>query len=216
MSHMKRHEVPKNWPVPRKGTTFVVTPNFGREKGLPILIVLRDVLKIAKNRKEVKRALHEKKILLNGKEVKDEKNSAQLYDVITLVPSKKNYKISLSGNGKFTVEETAEKDSDTKIAKVTGKKTLKKKKVQINLSDGRNFLSEIKCEVNDSVVVDFKGKKIGKILPLKEKANIIVIAGKHAGEKGQIEKIDTERKMVKISNGKERANVLIKQIMVTE
>ena len=56
--HLKRQATPKNWPVPRKGTTFIVTPN---SKGLPVLILLRDLLKIAKDRSEVKRQYHKRK-----------------------------------------------------------------------------------------------------------------------------------------------------------
>ena len=35
-----------------------------------------------------------------------------------------------------------------------------------------------------------KNRKIEKCLPLKEKANVIVFEGKHAGEKGSIEKLN--------------------------
>jgi len=43
----------------------------------------------------------------------------------------------------------------------------------------------------------------------------MVFAGKHSGEKGKIEKINKERKIAEINNGKEKINVLIKQFMVT-
>lgn len=89
MSHLKRQSVPKSWPIPRKGTTFVVKPNFGFSKGMPLLIILRDMLKIAKDRKEVKKAIHFKSILVNGREARDEREGILLFDVITIVPSKK-------------------------------------------------------------------------------------------------------------------------------
>ena len=216
MRHMKRHKTPKNWPIPRKGTKFVVRPNFGNEKGMPILIILRDVLKIAKTRKEAKKALHAKNVLVNGKIIKDEKNPAMLFDVITIIPSKKNYRLELSENGKFKLEEIKTNEADKKVAKIIGKKTLKGKKMQLNLSDGRNLLSDIKCKVNDSVLIDLKSKKISKCLELKEKANVAVIAGKHSGEFGKIESIDEKTKMASIVKGKDQINVLIKQLMVVE
>ena len=61
MTHLKRQNAPKSWPIPRKGTTFVVRPNFGFSKGIPLLIILRDMLKIAENKKEVKKAIYMKK-----------------------------------------------------------------------------------------------------------------------------------------------------------
>jgi small subunit ribosomal protein S4e len=216
MSHLKRQFAPKSWPIPRKGTTFVIKPNFGLSKGIPLLIVLRDMLKIVQNRKEAKKAIHFKNIFVNGREAKDEKDGILLFDVITIVPSKKNYKLSVSLKGKFELEEIKEVESNHKISKVIGKKILKGKKVQLNLSDGRNFLSDAKCKTNDSVLIDFKNNKIEKCLPLKEDSNVFVFAGKHSGAIGKIEKINKERKMATIESHQEKINILIKQFMVIE
>ena len=211
--HMKRQTVPKNWPVARKGTTFVVRPNSG---DIPLLVVLRDMLKIAQNRKEVKKALHEKTILVNNKLAHDEKLGLSLFDTLSIVPSKKYYRIDLSENGKFKTEEIKDAEANNKIAKVVDKKVLKKKKVQLNLSDGRNFLFDGKCGVGDSVLINFQDKKIEKCLGLKEKAKVIVFAGKHAGKKGVIGKLKIERKMASVKVGEKDINILIKQIMVVE
>jgi len=216
MAYLKRQAAPKNWPIHRKGTAYVVSPNFGKSQGIPILIILRDILKIAQNRKEVKKILNKKLVLVNGKEARDEKNSLLLFDTLNLVPSKKYYKLGISENGKFKLEEIKENDTTKKIAKVVNKKILNGKRVQLNLSDGRNFISDIKCGTGDSVLIDLKNKKIEKCLPLKEKSNVIVFQGKHSGEMGIIERIDKERKLVKISEGDKSIKVLIKQVMVVE
>ncbi len=216
MSYLKRQKIPKNWPVKRKGTAYVVRPNFSINKGIPVLIILRDILEVAQNRKEVKKAIHSKFILLNNKIVIDEKNNVLLFDTIKIIPSKKYYRFTLSDKGKFQLEEIKENEADKKIAKIINKKILKGKKMQINLSDGRNFLSDIECSTNDSVLINLKEGKIEKCLPLKEKSKVIVFAGKHSGEKGSIEKLDLEKKMAKVSEGKKTANILIKQLMVVE
>jgi len=216
MAHLKRHGIPKRWPIPRKGTKYVVRPHSKLERGIPILIILRDMLKVAQNRKEVKRALHEKKILLNSKIAKDDRNSAMLFDTISLVPSKKHYKLELTANGRFKLTEISEKDSSFKTAKVVDKKTLKKKRVQLNLWDGKNYLSDIDCNVNDSILINFKDKKVEKCLPLKEKSKVVIFRGKHAGKQGILRKLKPERKMASVTVDKEDINVLIKQIMVVE
>ena len=82
------------------------------------------------------------------------------------------------------------------------------------MSDGRNFLSEIKCNINDSVLTDLKQDKIERCLPLAEKKGAVVFAGKHAGKSGVIIKINLENKMVELEVDKKRIHVLIKQIMV--
>ena len=213
MSYLKRQMIPKNWPVKRKGLTYVVRPNFNTHNGIPILIILRDMLNMAQNRKEVKRALYSKHILLNGKTVRDERNSALLFDIITIVPSKKFYRIELSEGGKFQIEEIKKDEANKKIAKVVNKKILKGKRTQLNLSDGRNFISNLKCNINDSVLINLEKGEIEKCLPLKEKAKVIVFAGKHSGEKGSIEKLDLEKKMAKVNEGKKIVNILIKQLI---
>ena len=212
--HLKRHQVPKNWPVPRKGTTFVVKPNSDLDSGVPILIAMRDMLKATQNRREVKKAIHEKNILLNNKPARNEKQSVVLFDTLTIVPMKKSYRMGLTSNGKFKLEET--KEANIKVARVVNKKTLKGKKTQLNLSDGKNYLSELKCDTNDSVLIDFKTNNVTECLKMKEKSNVIIFAGKHAGTQGVISKINPERKMAEINMGEKNINVLIKQFMVVQ
>ena len=212
--HLKRQKVPKNWPIKRKGTAYIVRPNANISNGIPILIALRDMLKLAQNRKEVKRAIHVKNLLLNGSPVRDEKNSISLFDTLTIVPSNESYKLSLSEKGKFQIEKINAGEETHKIAKVINKKMLKGKKIQLNLSDGRNFLSDIKCNVNDSVLIDLKKKKIEKCLPLKENGEVLVFAGKHAGKKANINKINQVKKMAELTFNDEKINVLIKQLII--
>ncbi|MDP2672529.1 MAG: hypothetical protein Q8O84_01830 [Nanoarchaeota archaeon] len=246
MGHLKRQNFPKNWPIARKGNTFTVKPL--SKKGIPLLIILRDLLKIAQTREEVKKAIQRKNLLVNNRIVKDERIGLALFDTLSILPSKIYYRLELSEKGKFELKKIKEDESNKKIAKIIDKKTISGKKIQLNLNDGGNFLVEPKfsCMVNDSVVINFKDKKIEKCLPLKEKSNAIIFAGKHSGKIGQIEKIISEqiqdskaktypkeehkgnfsinssgsqikgRKMAIINSNNEKTNVLIKQIMAIE
>ena len=216
MSHLKRQKIPRKWPIPRKGTKYVVRPNFNLKEGIPILIILRDVLKTVQNRKELKKAIYSKNILLNNKIITDEKDTALLFDTIMIVPSKEYYKIFLSKKGKFEIKEIKKAEANKKVSKIINKKILKGKKIQLNLSDGRNFISDIKCKVNDSVLINLEKRKIEKCLQLKEKAKVIILKGKHSGEIGTVDKIDSEEGIAKIDVAGKKINVLIKQIMVVE
>ena len=216
MSHLKRQEVPKSWPIHRKGTAYVVRANSNMNNGIPILVVLRDILGIAQNRKEVKKDIYDKLILVNTKPVRDDKNRVVLFDTITIIPSKKNYVVGLNERGKFTLREIKESESLKKVAKVVDKKTLNEKKRQLNLSDGRNYISDMKCNIGDSIVINLKDKKTERCLELKEKAKAIIFAGKHSGTEGTIEKINLQRKIAKLKTEKGDVNVLIKQMMVIE
>lgn len=214
--HLKRNKAPKNWPIPKKGTAYVVRPLSSIRESVPIMIILRDMLKIAENRKEVKKAIHEKNILLNDRRVTDEKQGVYLLDKITIVPAKKHYQLTVSELGKFELQEVKDSEAHSKVSKVVNKRLLKNKKIQINLKDGKNFLSDLKCETNDSVLIDFKGKKLTKCIPLKEKSEILVFAGKHTGKRGVLESLDKKNKMAEIKTKEGNINLLIKQIMAVE
>lgn len=211
--HQKRQEVPKTWPVARKGTTFVVSKN---SSGLPVLVALRDLMGIIQNRRELKKAIHKKDLLISSKPIMDDKRSLEVLDVLTIVPSNKHYRLTFSEHGKYAMEEVLEKEAKSKVSKIIDKKILKGNKIQLNLLDGNNYYYDKKCNVNDSVVVDFEKNTISKVLPLKEKSKVLVIAGKHIGANGTISKIMKEDKMAEIDTGKEKFNALIKQIVVLE
>lgn len=212
--HLKRQKIPKNWPAYRKGTKYVAKPSSDTYRGVSILMILRDMLKIVNNRKEAKRTLYLKKIFLNERPVMDEKQSALLFDVVKIDPSDKFYRIDLSDKGKIILTEIPKGESSRKISKITNKTILKGKKTQINLGDGRNFISDISCKTNDSVIINFKDKKIEKCIPLKSDSEVIVFSGKHSGKKGFVKNIHKEKKMAEITSNGETINVLIKQLMV--
>lgn len=215
--HLKRQEVPKSWPVYRKGTKYVVRPDANLETGIPLLVILRDILRIVQNRKEARRAIFLKQILVNNKIPKDEKSPVLLFDTISLIPAQKNYRLDLSEKGKFRLREINESEANKKPAKVVNKKILRGKRMQLNLQDGRNFLSDIKCGVNDSILINFKEKRIEKCLPLKEDSKAMVFVGKHSGKRGDIKTVDFKKKIVELeTDGKEKINVLLKQIIVIE
>ncbi len=220
--HLKRQKSPKNWPIERKGTSYLVRPNHSGEKAVPVLIAIRDMLQLAEERREVKQAINSKQILLNHKAIFSDKDSILLFDILTILPAKesglheKNYRMIIGENKKFSLKEIDGKEASHKIAKIINKKTLKGKKIQLNLSDGRNFISDVKCKVNDSILVNLKSKGLEKCIPLKEGVKAIVYAGKHAGEEGIISEIDKENNRVKLEINKEAVNILIKQIMVLE
>src|SRR3989338_6277557 len=153
--HLKRQQIPKTWPLPRKGTTYVVRPSFSIEKGIPLLVVLRDILKIVHDRKEAKKAIHAKNILLNNLAVMNEKSNVLLFDTIKIIPSEKFYRMELSEKRKFEIREISKNEANKKISKIINKKILNGKKTQLNLNDVRNFISSVKCKVNDSVLIDF-------------------------------------------------------------
>ena len=66
--HLKRINAPKEWPLGRKQTTFVPRPLPGAHNmhsGMPLSMVLKDLLKYANTTREVKRILNDKQLYSN-------------------------------------------------------------------------------------------------------------------------------------------------------
>ncbi len=211
--HLKRPDTNKIWPIPRKGTKYLIVPSHFKDYGIPLLIILRDVLKIVKTRKELVKVLREGKVLVNDEKLRDESRTLVIFDVISIPVLNKYYKVNFSNNGKLSFDEISEKESHHKIIKLSNKKILKKGVIQLNFNDGRNIISKEKIYVGDSALINFKDKKLAKVLHIAEKSKVIVISGKHRGEKGIIdsvgEKIIVKSKDSKFEIGK-------KEIIITE
>lgn len=180
--HQTRAQLTKKIPLARKGTKYVVRSSSHLQSSVPVLIAVRDMLKLALTAKEVKEMIKQKSLKINGREVKDTKESINLFNIFH---AGKDYILTFSPLGKFSLEETKDKD---RLAKVVGKKILKGKKVQINLHDGTNILSNEKISVGDSVYVDQQNKII-KSLSIEKAKEGLVISGKYIGKKGKIRSI---------------------------
>jgi len=185
--HIKKSKMPKSWPVPRKGRgkRFIAKPSHATKKSISLLFLLRDILGIAKTKKEAKFMTLNSLVKVNNKIRKDENFPVQVFDTVNLEKSKLNYRLEIV-NKKFNLKEISESESLEKVVKISGKKTLGKGKIQMNLDDGQNIISKDDFSVGDSVVLNTKNFKVIKILPLKEGANVEIISGKHAGEKGKL------------------------------
>ncbi len=188
MAHIKKTVMPKSWPVPRKGKKrFIAVPSHTIKNGISLLFLLRDVLKIADTRKEVRYMTLRGMVKINNRIRHDENFPVNVLDVVTLSASGDNryYRLEIV-NKKFVLIKIDAKEADSKVVKIIGKRVLKNGKVQMNLRDGQNFLSKVKFSIGDSIVLNTKKNNIEKVLELKKGAKIEIISGKHAGEKGEL------------------------------
>lgn len=190
MAHNKRHSMPSNWPLARKGNVYFVNSNHSQYSAIPLLVALRDVLQIAKTAKEVRLMQLANEVLVNDKVRKEPQFPVQVFDVLNLPKLGKNYRLEVAGK-KLKFNEVSGKEASKKIVKSIGKVQISKNIVQINLEDGSNFLIKENFAVGDSAVLNLKERKIEKILPMKEGSKVLVVAGKHSGKNGKIKEVLT-------------------------
>jgi small subunit ribosomal protein S4e len=208
--HIKRKTIGRFWPIQRTGTKYVAVPSHQQRDSVPLIVMMRDVLKIVKTKKEMKKILNEKKLHVNGKVVKEPNFPLMLFDTIQIPLTKKAYRVVLD-NKRFALEEEKDEDSHKKIYRVIGKKVLSGNKIQVNLSHGKNILSNEKISTGDFVVLDNKKNSIIKIFSLKKDSEVLVVDGKHAGKSGKIKDIveQGEQKVaiIKTKEGEVKANI---------
>ena len=137
MTHLKRHKIGKFWPIPRKGTKYLAVATHNKNDAIPLVVIVRDVLKLVKNKKELQRIINKREIQINHKEIRETNYPVCLFDVINLPSIKKNYRAMLSTNKKMIFEEISDEEAKTKVFKVISKKTLSNKKMQLNLIHGK-------------------------------------------------------------------------------
>ena len=217
--HIKKSKMSKLWPVPRKGKrkVYVAVPSHSTSKGISILFILRDLLGIVKTRKEARYMTFSELVKVNNKIRTDENFPVQVFDTINLEKGKLHYRLEIL-NRKFSLKEISSKEAETKVVKISGKTIIGKNLVQMNLEDGQNMISKDKFSVGDSVILNTIKNEIKKILPLKDGANIEVIAGKHAGKTGKLngsEELSRGRDYIVELNGEE-VRLPYKTILVIE
>jgi len=209
--HKNRYNMGKFWPVAKKGTKYVAKSSHNNSNSVPLAVLMRDVLKLVRTTKELKKVLNEKQIKVSGKEIRDTNYPIGLFDMITA--GDKTFRVILGGNKKFKMEES--KDDGTKVIKIVGKKNLGKRGIQFNLMDGRNVLSNEKANVGDSVIYNYNDAKISKIIKMDKGSEGFVIKGKHAGVRGKIVDIVEQggKKIAVINDDKEKINVWVKNVI---
>jgi small subunit ribosomal protein S4e len=202
---IKRIVSPRTWHIPRKTAVFTTRPKPGAhpiEAGLPLVIIMRDMLKKATTAREVKKLLNANDILVDGKRRRDHRFIVGLFDVLSIPSIKEHYRMTLDNKGRTTLKPIDEKEKQVKICRITGKKMLKGKKIQYHLHDGRTIIAENDAAVGDTLVISLPDQHINAVIPLKNNMHMFLFRGKHAGDTGILKEIKGD-KAVYTKDGKD-------------
>jgi small subunit ribosomal protein S4e len=200
--HLKRLNAPKSWSVPKKIHKWIVNPKVGPHKEgnyLPLLVIIRDILKYAKTIKEAKYILSNKMVLINGKPRTSFKFPVGLMDIIEIPETKEYFRVLLQPRKGLILHPINKKETSIKISKIDGKTVISGGNIQLNLHDGSNILvkvsdpkkpTEDQYKVKDSLIISTSNNKIKQHIPLKKGIYALTIAGKNLGYYGLIKKIE--------------------------
>ena len=206
--HQKRLSVPNSWPVERKTATFTVKAGAGPhgESGVPLLIVLRDVLGYADNRKEARYALNEDNVLINGKAVSDEERPVGMFDILAFTQREEYYRVFPGEGGRLALTAIEADAAESKLGKIVNKTHVAGGDVQLALHDGETLIVENADDYSggDSIVVDNESSDVIAHFEYEEGALVTAVDGAHAGQIGEVDEIQ-------VTPGSSQNNVLVDQ-----
>lgn len=193
-NHQKRLSAPDSWPVERKTETFTVKADDGPhgDAGVPLVVLLRDVLGYADSKKEARYALESGNVLINGDAVRDYRRPVGMFDILAFVEREEYYRVFPDEGGRLALTEIDADAADSKLGKIIGKRQVAGGDTQLNLHDGQNLLVEDASEYggDDSLVVDNETDEIVAHFPYEEGALVTAVSGQHAGEIGEATTIE--------------------------
>jgi small subunit ribosomal protein S4e len=202
--HLKRLASPTFWPIHKKEHKWVTKPKPGphmKNHSIPILLILREVLGLAKNRKEAKRILSEDHIKVDGVIRKKDAFSIGLMDVLDIPSINKSYRIiplSQKGFGLHLIDET---EKEFKLCKVVNKILVRGGITQLNLHDGRNILQTTndpekittdKIKTHDVLKIEIPSSHIIDHIPFDVGVIGLVENGKNIGRWGEVISIEKQ------------------------
>ena len=211
--HLKRKPAPKFWPIHRKEFVWTVKPKPGPHSTsscLPLALIIRDILDLAKTRKEAKTIISQGKMMVDGKVQRDELFSTGLMDVISIPEVEGTYRILPSEKG-LTLHSIEKDEAGFKLCRIENKTIVSGGHVQLNLHDGRNILIRVKTpkkpeedvyRAMDTLKINVPDQEVVGHMKLVEGAPAIIVGGKNVGRHGKI--VDIEEKL-----GQKRRKLLV-------
>lgn len=211
--HLKRKPAPAFWPIHRKEEVWTAKPNAGPHsiaRSIPLTLVLRDMLGLAKTRGEVKTIISQEKVMVDGEVQKEELFPTGLMDVISVSDMEKWYRL-LPRNKGLTLHPISKDEAGFKLCRVENKTILKGGNVQLNLHDGRNMLIRLEdpnkpeedvFKTLDTLKVTLPNQEILGHLNLKEGVLALIVGGKNIGKHGKIVTVEHRE-------GQKRKNSLV-------
>ena len=210
---LKRKPAPRFWPIHRKEYTWVVKPSSGPhafEKCMPLAIVLRDALGVAKTRREAKTIVTQGKVFVDGKVKGRDDFPVGLMDIISIPDSGKNFCILPSYRG-LILNPITDEAAKFKLCRIEDKTVADGGHVQLHLHDGSNMLIKVADRKNphedvyktlDTLKISLPEKQILGHTKMKEMDFVIITGGKNIGKFGKIVEIEK-------AEGKKRRNTLV-------
>jgi len=215
---LKRESSPGFWPIHRKEHVWAPKTRPGphaREKSLPLVVIVRESLKLANTAKEAIRIISEGKVKVDSVVRRDRRYPVGLMDVVQIDGVSQIYRALPKPHRGLILSPAQDKEAGYKICKIVRKQNVPGGKLQYSLHDGRTLLATAKdtrpggeeLAVGGAIQLSFPVQKIVKYVPFQVGAFGLVVDGRNQGYYGKITSITpgtyARRKIVRIETGTE-------------
>jgi small subunit ribosomal protein S4e len=192
-NHQKRLSAPNSWPIERKGETFTVKSGAGPhgQEGVPLIILLRDVLGYVDSKKEARYALNEGSVQINGQQIRDEARPIGMFDILAFTQREEYYRVFPDQGGRLSLTPIDGDAAGSRLVKIVGKQNVAGGDVQLQFHDGSNIRvgDASEYDTKDSLVLDNETRDVVAHFPYEEGALVTAVDGEHAGEIGTVDEI---------------------------
>jgi len=205
-NRLKRLAAPKLWDLERKKErfTFKSTPGpHALARSYPLGVVLRDLVGLVRNSRELRHALNEGEVLVDGKVRRAPTFPVGLFDVIS-VPSE-NLSIRMLPSPKGLLPSKIGKEESTKkLCGINSKAKVAGGHLQFGFHDGRSMLGDgLDLVPGDAVLIQLPNQKVLSGIKLAKDSLALILSGDRAGKLGRVLEMKrgtiTRERMVKIS-----------------
>lgn len=195
--HIKRMAAPKTWAIPRKTSHWVTKPRpgpHGTAESIPLLSVVRDMLKLCDNSREARFIIGSREISVDGKVVTDYKFPVGLMDVVTVNRTKQSYRMLVDYKAKLRLVPIEDAEKGWKLVRIDDKTTVRGGKTQLNLHDGRCILlPKDQYKTGDVLKIELPSQKVLKAYKLEKGSLALLIGGSHPGTIQTVEDYQVRR-----------------------
>ncbi len=200
-------------------TTKVMAGPHNRERAVPLVFVLREILQVAGTEKEARSIVQHTEVKVNGVRRQDVRFPVGLFDLVELDKVKKKYRVVLDKKGRIVLKEVEGKDKASKLCKVLRKHTMRGGKQQVTLDDGATLMDEKNAiKVGCTLKLELPGRKVLEVLELKKGNLVYVIQGTHVGTLAQVQDVIegtmSRPKLISLKAGEEEFQTVERNVLV--
>lgn len=188
--HLKRLAAPYHWMLDKLSGVFAPKPVSGPHRyreSLPLILLLRNRLKYALTKKEVKYIMKQRAIKVDGKVRTESRYPTGFMDVVSIEKTAENFRLLYDTKGRFVVHPIDAEEAKFKLCRVRKIYRGVKGIPYAALHDGRTVrYPDPTIKANDTVKFNLVTGKVTQIIKFEVGSLVMCTGGRNLGRVGVV------------------------------